>query len=136
MAKGKQTQFDLKEVETRASLGATQHEVATVYNVTQRCFEQNLARNKALRAAWDRGWAAGKIGLRYKLFKLAETNAAAAIFLAKNYLGMRDVVNNEMTGLNGGPIETSDVSAKDRLLDRVNRLATRLGTDEGDHVVN
>jgi hypothetical protein len=39
-------------------------------------------------------------------FKLAANgNIAAAIFLAKNLLGYRDVVNNEHTGLAGGPIQ-------------------------------
>ena len=32
-------------------------------------------------------------------------NVAAAIFLSKNLLGYRDVVNTEHTGLAGGPIQ-------------------------------
>jgi hypothetical protein len=35
----------------------------------------------------------------------AKDNVAAAIFLSKNLLGYRDVVNNEHTGLAGGPIQ-------------------------------
>jgi hypothetical protein len=44
--------------------------------------------------------------VRRSLFrKAAANNVAAAIFLAKNLLGYRDVVNNEHSGLAGGPIQ-------------------------------
>ena len=44
--------------------------------------------------------------VRRSLLKLAANgNVAAAIFLSKNLLGYRDVVNNEHTGLSGGPIQ-------------------------------
>ena len=35
----------------------------------------------------------------------AKGNVAAAIFLAKNVLGYRDIVANELSGPNGAPIE-------------------------------
>jgi hypothetical protein len=35
----------------------------------------------------------------------AGNNVAAAIFLTKNLLGYKDVVNTEHTGLGGGPIQ-------------------------------
>jgi hypothetical protein len=39
------------------------------------------------------------------LFTLgAKGNIAAAIFLAKNVLGYRDILRNEQTGPDGGPI--------------------------------
>ena len=36
--------------------------------------------------------ASGKVSLRRMQFKLAERNAAMAIFLGKNYLGQRDTI--------------------------------------------
>ena len=57
--------------------------------------------------------AKGRVSVRRNLFKLANAgNIAAAIFLAKNLLGYRDVVNNEHTGLAGGPIQ---IAAKPNL---------------------
>ena len=48
------------------------------------------------------------MSVRRALFKLAaQGNVAAAIFLSKNLLGYRDVVNNELTGPGGGPIQMS-----------------------------
>ena len=50
--------------------------------------------------------AKGKVSVRRNLFRLAGNgNVAAAIFLAKNLLGYRDVVNTEHSGLAGGPIQ-------------------------------
>jgi hypothetical protein len=50
--------------------------------------------------------AKGPLSVRRSLFKLAAAgNVAAAIFLSKNLLGYRDVVNTEHSGLAGGPIE-------------------------------
>ena len=44
--------------------------------------------------------------MRRHLFRQAAgNNVAAAIFLAKNLLGYRDVVNTEHTGISGGPIQ-------------------------------
>jgi len=46
------------------------------------------------------GHAKGRISVRWHLFRQAAgNNLAAAIFLAKNLLGYRDVVNTEHTGL-------------------------------------
>jgi hypothetical protein len=54
----------------------------------------------------DNAKAKGRISVRRSLFRMAaKDNVAAAIFLSKNLLGYRDVVNNEHTGLAGGPIQ-------------------------------
>lgn len=40
--------------------------------------------------------ASGKISLRRMQFKLAERNAAMAIFLGKNYLGQKDTIETDI----------------------------------------
>jgi hypothetical protein len=46
--------------------------------------------------------------VRRNLFRLAgEGSAAAAIFLAKNLLGFKDVIANEHSGPDGGSIRVS-----------------------------
>jgi hypothetical protein len=45
------------------------------------------------------------VSVRWNLFRLASNgNVAAAIFLAKNLLGYRDVIANEHSGPDGRPI--------------------------------
>ena len=49
--------------------------------------------------------AKGRVSVRRNLFRLASTgNVAASIFLAKNLLGCKDVVANEVSGPDGRPI--------------------------------
>jgi hypothetical protein len=56
----------------------------------------------------DRAKAKGRVSVRRSLFRLAAAgNIAAAIFLSKNLLGYRDVVNNEHSGPDGGPIQVA-----------------------------
>ena len=69
----------------------------------------------------DRAKAKGRVSVRRNLFRLANNgNIAAAIFLAKNLLGYRDVLSNEHTGPQGGPLQ---ISVADALQQRLNRLA-------------
>jgi hypothetical protein len=54
----------------------------------------------------DNAQAKGRVSVRRALFKMAnQGNVAAAIFLSKNLLGYKDVVNTELTGAAGGPIQ-------------------------------
>jgi hypothetical protein len=54
----------------------------------------------------DHAKAKGRVSVRRSLFRMAaKDNVAAAIFLSKNLLGYRDVVNTEHSGLAGGPIQ-------------------------------
>ena len=56
----------------------------------------------------ERGKAKGRVSVRRNLFRLATSgNLGANIFLAKNLLGYKDVVSNEHSGPEGGPIEMS-----------------------------
>lgn len=66
----------------------------------------------------ERGKAKGRISVRRNLFKLANAgNVAAAIFLSKNLLGYKDVVNTEHTGLAGGPIQLASKPDLSQLTD-------------------
>jgi hypothetical protein len=56
----------------------------------------------------ERGKAKGRVSVRRNLFRLATNGSLGAnIFLAKNLLGYKDVVSNEHTGPEGGPIQMS-----------------------------
>lgn len=59
-------------------------------------------------------------------------DTTAAIFWLKNRQPerWRDVARHEMTGKDGGPIQTEDVSARDALISRIRGIAARNGEDE------
>src|SRR5580693_6555239 len=99
-----ETKIDLAEMEKLYGLQCTDEEVAAFLGVSTRTI-QRRRKIKHFGEAADRAKAKGRISVRRHLFRLAAAgNVAAAIFLAKNLLGYRDIVNNEHTGLSGGPI--------------------------------
>jgi hypothetical protein len=58
----------------------------------------------------EQGKAIARVSLRRKLHSQADNKPAVAIFLAKNILGYKDAGSVELTGAQGGPIQTKDVS--------------------------
>lgn len=94
----------LAELEKLCALQCTDQEIASFFEVSVRTIERR--RNKpAFAEVMDRGRARGKLSLRRSLWNLAvKGNPAANIFLAKNLLGYRDVLSNEHSGPDGGPI--------------------------------
>jgi hypothetical protein len=96
---------DIEEVEKLYSMLCTDDEVAAFVGVSAPTLRRRL-RQKKFREAVERAKAKGKVSVRRNLFRMASNgNIAAAIFLAKNVLGYRDVVANEHTGPLGGPIQ-------------------------------
>jgi hypothetical protein len=81
--------FDLDELAKLGALQCTQAEIAAWFGCSERTIVSKL-KQTAYRDAWRRGREKGLISLRRTQFRLAERNAAVAIFLGKNYLGQRD----------------------------------------------
>jgi hypothetical protein len=99
------SKIDIEEVEKLYSMLCTDDEVAAFVGVSAPTLRRRL-RQKKFREAVERAKAKGKVSVRRNLFRMASNgNIAAAIFLAKNVLGYRDVVANEHTGPQGGPIQ-------------------------------
>jgi hypothetical protein len=100
-----EARIDLVELEKLCGMQCTDDEIAGFFGVSTRTIER---RRKVAKFSdiMDQAKAKGRISVRRHLFRLAANgNVAAAIFIAKNLLGYRDVVNTEHTGLGGGPIE-------------------------------
>jgi hypothetical protein len=107
-----EAKIDLAELEKLCGMQCTDEEIAAFFGVSTRTIER---RRKVPKFAeiMDNAKAKGRVSVRRSIFKLAGAgNIAAAIFLAKNLLGYRDVVNNELSGPAGGPIR---VAAKPNL---------------------
>jgi hypothetical protein len=83
--------IDLVELEKLASLHPTDSEIASWFKVTTRTIERRKS-ELAFAEALERGRARGKLNLRRIQHKMAENNAAMAIFLGKNLLGQSDQI--------------------------------------------
>jgi len=102
-----QAKIDPVELEKLCTTQCTDEEVAAFFGVSTRTIERRRLQPR-FAEVMDRARAKGRVSVRRSLFRLANNgNIAAAIFLSKNLLGYRDVVNNEHTGLAGGPIQIS-----------------------------
>jgi hypothetical protein len=100
-----EAKIDLAELEKVCSMQCTDEEVAGFFGVSTRTIERRRLQPR-FAEVMERARAKGRVSVRRSLFRMAAANnVAAAIFLAKNLLGYRDVVNNEHSGLAGGPIQ-------------------------------
>ena len=124
-----EAKIDLVEMEKLYGMQCTDEEVAAFFGVSTRTIERRR-KVKRFSEMMDRAKAKGRVSVRRNLFRLASGgNIAAAIFLAKNLLGHRDVVNTEHSGVDGGPIQ---IAAKPdlSLLDDEELIQLRAITDK------
>lgn len=100
----KPVNINLVEMEKLYALQCTDEEIAAWFGISSRTIERRR-KQPQFREIIERGRAKGRVSLRRHLWGLASRgNPAANIFLAKNLLGYRDVVNTEHSGLAGAPI--------------------------------
>jgi hypothetical protein len=128
--------IDLAEMEKLYGLQCTDEEVAAFLGVSTRTI-QRRRKIKHFGEAADRAKAKGRVSVRRHLFRLAAAgNVAAAIFLAKNLLGYRDVVSTEHSGPDGSPIQIAtnpDLSQlNDEELRQLRAIAEKTKTRRGD----
>jgi hypothetical protein len=116
----------LSTLEGLGKIQCTTKEAAAVLKVSEPTFLKFLGDNPEAREVFEAGKAEGRSSLRRTQFRLAETNAAMAIFLGKNYLGQTDKQEHQHTGAGGGPIQTVDLSKVSD--DDLRRLEQVLGT--------
>ncbi len=112
-----EAKIDLVELEKLCTMQCTNEEIAAFFNVSPKTIERRR-KSKAFAEVMDRARAKGRVSVRRNLFRLANGgNVAAAIFLSKNLLGYRDVVNTEHSGPEGGPIQVASRSDLSQLND-------------------
>jgi hypothetical protein len=97
--------LDLVELEKLYGMQCTDEEVAAFLGISTR----TLARRKGVKKVAEtieRAKAKGRVSVRRFLYRQAASgNIAAAIFLAKNILGYRDVLRNEHSGPEGTELQ-------------------------------
>jgi hypothetical protein len=129
--------IDPVELEKLCGMQCTDEEIAAWFGVCTRTIER-LRKTAKFRESMDQAKAKGRVSVRRSLFRLAASgNIAAAIFLAKNVLGYRDVLRNEQTGPDGGPISIEsrpDLSQlTDEELSQLRVIADKAGRDKGSN---
>lgn len=127
----KAVHIDLEQVEKLCGLQCTDEELASVLGVSLRTIERRKSQ-PAFAEAMARGKAKGRMSLRRNLWALASKgNPAANIFLAKNLLGYKDYIANELSGPDGGAIAIAPAPELGELTDEeIKQLAFLLGKAE------
>ena len=91
MAGRPKKEIDYNTVEKLASIQCTQEEIANFLNISVR----TLQRDEEFCRIYKKGMDNGKMSLRRIQYKLAEKNTAMAIWLGKQYLNQRDIVEHD-----------------------------------------
>lgn len=92
-------EIDKTDFEKLCALQCTQEEICSWFDITDKTLQAWCKRTykKGFSEVYAQKREKGKISLRRAQFRLAEKNAAMAIFLGKNYLGQSDKVEYEST---------------------------------------
>lgn len=83
--------IDYEAVRKLASIMCTQEEIASFLG----CSVDTLQRDETFCGLYKEARETGKMSLRRMQWKLAEKSYAMAIFLGKQYLGQRDVIEHD-----------------------------------------
>lgn len=110
MAFSKTPLIRLSDVKQLAALHCTQEEIAAFLGVGLKSLQKIIATDERVAECIREGQASGKISLRRKQFFLAGHNATMAIHLGKQLLGQTDKSQVQVSGPDGGPVETMDYS--------------------------
>ena len=82
--------IDYDTVKKLASIMCTEKEIASFLG----CNERTLQRDDEFCRIFKEGKETGKMSLRRMQWKLAEKNTSMAIWLGKQYLGQKDIIEN------------------------------------------
>lgn len=120
----------LKQLAGLGSIQATEKEVAAVLGVSTVTLTKFFRDNPEAREAYDDGKDQGKMSLRRRQWAMSEKNVAMQIWLGKQWLGQSERSRHELTGKNGAPIATVDLSKlSPEELDAYEALCIKLGDD-------
>ena len=86
-------EIDQKIFESLCGIQCTRAEMLEFFHLTDKTLDRwckETYNGSTFSAIFSRKRGAGKISLRRNMFQLSASNASMAIFMAKNWLGMRD----------------------------------------------
>jgi hypothetical protein len=99
-------EIDIVELKKLCRLNCTMEEIAAFFDCNKKTIERRMEQDEEFRRAVEDGRSMGRLSMRRKQLELMENgNATMAIWLGKQYLGQSDKISQQMTGLDGGPIQ-------------------------------
>lgn len=104
--------IDYQTVEKLASIQCTQEEIANFLDLSVR----TLQRDEEFCRLYKKGQDNGKMSLRRIQFKHAEKSPSMAIFLGKQYLGQKDIVETD---------NTKEITKVEELLSKIEKEANK-----------
>lgn len=110
MAQKRKQSIKISELKRLCELQCSLEEIASAFYISVDALKKLIEKDPVVKAAIEYGNSSGKISLRRKQFRLASESASMAIHLGKQYLGQTDKSSVEVSGPNGGPIESFDYS--------------------------
>lgn len=115
-------EIDQKQFESLCGLQCTKLEMCGYFEVTDKTLENWCQRTykKGFSEVFKEKRGRGKISLRRAQFRLAEKSATMAIFLGKQYLGQKDVVDQEI----------EDLERMDALSESLEQMGKELRSDD------
>ncbi|MGV8986051.1 MAG: hypothetical protein ACOH2H_07200 [Cypionkella sp.] len=121
------TQAQKAEVETLAAVLTTE-QIADYFGIGRRTFYSMMERDEEIAARYKKGKARAIGAIAQGLIAKARGgDTTSMIFYLKTQAGWRETQHLEMTGQNGGPIQTSDSgSARQHLILRLNALSQKM----------
>lgn len=118
-------ELDKEQFEKLCGLQCTLEEIAGFFNCDVNTVETWCKRTYSLNFSevFKQKRSTGQISLRRMQFKLAEKSAAMAIFLGKNYLGQKDVIEE---------VNNDDI-ADDGFMDAIKGTAVTDWSEDGEN---
>jgi len=117
-------EIDFKELEKLCHIQCTEIEISEWFHCSVDTLNARVKEKFGITFAeyFEKYRVSGKVALRRNIFKLSEKQGHVAIFLAKNWLGMKD--SHELTGDEAKPlkhvIEVIDQETKKAVADFLN----------------
>jgi len=128
--------IDLKLVASLAHIQCTDAELAACLGFTEEGFRLRKKADEELLGVIQKGKEEGRMSLRRMQYQGAQSgDRTMLVWLGKQYLGQTDIQRHELSGVEGGPIETktgvsiehlddADVEALERIAERTAKRAS------------
>ncbi len=128
--------IDLKHFETLCQYHFTEEEMAAALKLSKRTLIRKI-KVDPYKTLWEDGKANGRAFLKRRGFEFASMDNSAGVqawqHMTKNLLGWSDKAAMELTGKNGGPIQTFDYSKlSDEQLTQLEPILAAIATAGGN----
>ena len=120
------TKAQVEEVETLSAVLSVE-QIGAYFGLGKTTFYEIMKRQPEVFERYQRGKARAVGSVAKNLIMQArEGNTTAAIFYLKTQAGWKETTRQELTGADGGPINTEETDGKAELLARLDRIARRI----------